>query len=667
MLSAVTLVTLTFRPLFSLLSRSAQALESEPAASQTPSLSSAQSESTLSSVPSEAPDTFSNLHSSLAPPNICQGLLGSPGSSTEDLSGSPPTMADHKKRALLPPSYPVNGAQSQGDPVREIQNPAYVEDDGSQQTKRTSVPLPVYESLFPKRHGVQGQIRWDNIVAEVNQKYRLSTPELMGPEMSVDGPEEPKPRPRSSTPQKNPATRKKEEIKPVSTKKVAAPLPPKSVSPVPRSFIDSSLKKSLSTSPRSLSRPNSASVPKSDSSTVGTLRDKDKKTPSRAASLSLASVNTTPEDQRKEQVGVNKEAPTAKPRQRLSGVEPTRQEESVGKTDGRPLSSLRVGSADKKDDFAQPDQIPRADLPKGLLGHLDPNKEVKVFGKVQTEQKSEQREPAADDPDAIFNQEGTTDSRSSSDSVKLSQNRKNEDDSKQLSPTFQRRNSQRGKRIFPATSRSENKTFMSEEDPVFKEAISSASAHQVSSTRDIADTSVTTQPQPAGRTEAGAFAGDDPTRAQHFYVSSSLAPPGPLPVVLEEPAPQTEKALLRAWVSPSEVQPVSTQSSNGSVLRRPHPVKPLSPADSQHAATSPAVKDIKVWDTTLGKTKGGGSGPYSQLTQEELISLVVKQQTDLSKKDGKIAELEEYIDNLLVRVIEEKPSILNSLNMAKLV
>lgn len=59
------------------------------------------------------------------------------------------------------------------------------------------------------------------------------------------------------------------------------------------------------------------------------------------------------------------------------------------------------------------------------------------------------------------------------------------------------------------------------------------------------------------------------------------------------------------------------------------------------------------------------SGPYTQLTQEELITLVVKQQTDLSRKDAKIVELEEYIDNLLVRVIEEKPAILQSLNAAK--
>lgn len=59
------------------------------------------------------------------------------------------------------------------------------------------------------------------------------------------------------------------------------------------------------------------------------------------------------------------------------------------------------------------------------------------------------------------------------------------------------------------------------------------------------------------------------------------------------------------------------------------------------------------------------SGPYTQLTQEELITLVVKQQTDLSRKDAKIVELEEYIDNLLVRVIEEKPSILHSLKSIK--
>lgn len=61
----------------------------------------------------------------------------------------------------------------------------------------------------------------------------------------------------------------------------------------------------------------------------------------------------------------------------------------------------------------------------------------------------------------------------------------------------------------------------------------------------------------------------------------------------------------------------------------------------------------------------GPKGPYSQLTQEELISLVLKQKKQLSERDKKISELEQYIDNLLVRVIEEQPSILMSMNSLK--
>lgn len=55
-------------------------------------------------------------------------------------------------------------------------------------------------------------------------------------------------------------------------------------------------------------------------------------------------------------------------------------------------------------------------------------------------------------------------------------------------------------------------------------------------------------------------------------------------------------------------------------------------------------------------------GPYSQLTQTELISLALRQQEQISQRDARIQELERYIDNLLVRVMEEKPSILMTLN-----
>ncbi|XP_061674515.1 rab11 family-interacting protein 1 isoform X2 [Syngnathoides biaculeatus] len=101
------------------------------------------------------------------------------------------------------------------------------------------------------------------------------------------------------------------------------------------------------------------------------------------------------------------------------------------------------------------------------------------------------------------------------------------------------------------------------------------------------------------------------------------------------------------------------------VKPRPHPVKPIHSIESQYHSGTSALKDVHVPNGTAGKVKVAGvadSGPFTQLTHEELITLVVRQQDDLSKKDCKISELEEYIDNLLVRVIEEKPAILQALN-----
>uniref|UniRef100_A0A3B4AKF4 FIP-RBD domain-containing protein n=1 Tax=Periophthalmus magnuspinnatus TaxID=409849 RepID=A0A3B4AKF4_9GOBI len=68
-----------------------------------------------------------------------------------------------------------------------------------------------------------------------------------------------------------------------------------------------------------------------------------------------------------------------------------------------------------------------------------------------------------------------------------------------------------------------------------------------------------------------------------------------------------------------------------------------------HVSKPSRDKDIKTVKDT---------GPYALLTQEELISLVHKQESQLLEKSKKISELEQYIDNLLVRVIEEAPNIL---------
>ncbi|XP_053166900.1 rab11 family-interacting protein 2 [Hemicordylus capensis] len=49
---------------------------------------------------------------------------------------------------------------------------------------------------------------------------------------------------------------------------------------------------------------------------------------------------------------------------------------------------------------------------------------------------------------------------------------------------------------------------------------------------------------------------------------------------------------------------------------------------------------------------------YRNLTYEEILQELMKHKEQLKKKDNHIRELEDYIDNLLVRVMEETPSIL---------
>ncbi|CAI5666814.1 unnamed protein product [Oreochromis niloticus] len=105
--------------------------------------------------------------------------------------------------------------------------------------------------------------------------------------------------------------------------------------------------------------------------------------------------------------------------------------------------------------------------------------------------------------------------------------------------------------------------------------------------------------------------------------------------------------------------------------RRLQPVRPLNPLEQQGASVVQGENENKSTGIPSGlqdKTTvddSGMKGPYSQLTRQELISLILKQENQLSERDDKISELEQYIDNLLVRVIEEKPSILMSLTAMK--
>ncbi|NXI70863.1 RFIP1 protein, partial [Anseranas semipalmata] len=125
-----------------------------------------------------------------------------------------------------------------------------------------------------------------------------------------------------------------------------------------------------------------------------------------------------------------------------------------------------------------------------------------------------------------------------------------------------------------------------------------------------------------------------------------------------------KKKLLQAWVSPSETYPNQSQQSGETMSpkHRLHPVKPMNAT-----ANKSQSKNLNVISTMNEKLlemnikKYDPSDPayaYAQLTHDELIQLVLKQKDTISKKDLQVRELEDYIDNLLVRVMEETPNIL---------
>ncbi|XP_068422455.1 rab11 family-interacting protein 1 isoform X2 [Clinocottus analis] len=681
--------------------RYTQSLESEPAECQTPSQlypSPATSESTLSSVPFDSPDTFSSLHSSLAPPHISQSPSGSPRGSREDLSTEffeSSLMAEKKRRALVPSLYTPHGSQTGGNtsPV-QITNPAYVDKDDPEPGRKMSLPLPDYDTLFPhKRHGVEGHTRWDHIIAEVNQKHRDFA------EVSVDGPEENEP--MFSLPQESPMKHYQThslQTKSMSSKKAAAPAPPKSVAPPdPRSVADSSQTQSQKTASQSLMRPNLPAISEPVNPRTESLSEFSRFNASRLSrpssgathaprSASQRDLETTPHDKREVQVPVNIEAPSAKPRHRASSREPVKNKDSAVdnymNSTIQTLPSSGMSSTVTRGRQAERDPFPITELlSKDPRAQLKPNQEVDSFssGSGKNEQKIEDRGMTPGDLDQIFNEEKQTDLFADfhgSNSNKHTEFLKNDEDSHQVSPVFQGGNSQRPKKSILSTAHLDNQTSRSQQEPIYNKETTITAADQVPSARSVRNWSVKPKPSDDVRTQNDFYGSEDQFGAEPF--SSTLTSLEPLKVVMEEVEPASPagglsggKASLQAWVSPADVQPVSAQNSNGGglalTLRRPHPVKPMS-SESQQPISTTAVKEIKGRKSTPGRVQVANSvesGPFTQLTQEELITLVVRQQADLSKKDTQIVELEEYIDNLLVRVIDEQPGILHSLHSGK--
>ncbi|NXT03246.1 RFIP1 protein, partial [Jacana jacana] len=125
-----------------------------------------------------------------------------------------------------------------------------------------------------------------------------------------------------------------------------------------------------------------------------------------------------------------------------------------------------------------------------------------------------------------------------------------------------------------------------------------------------------------------------------------------------------KKKLLQAWVSPSETFPNQTQQSGETVSpkHRLHPVKPMNTtANKAQSKNLDVISTMNEKLLEMNMKKYDPSEPayaYAQLTHDELIQLVLKQKDAITRKDLQVRELEDYIDNLLVRVMEETPNIL---------
>ncbi|XP_069341076.1 rab11 family-interacting protein 1 isoform X2 [Eulemur rufifrons] len=114
---------------------------------------------------------------------------------------------------------------------------------------------------------------------------------------------------------------------------------------------------------------------------------------------------------------------------------------------------------------------------------------------------------------------------------------------------------------------------------------------------------------------------------------------------------------------PKPPVPAARAPQTRAVKPRLHPVKPMNTTATKIANSSLGTATV-ISENMINEAmtkKYSPSDPafaYTQLTRDELIQLILKQKETISKKELQVRELEDYIDNLLVRVMEETPNIL---------
>ncbi|XP_064203547.1 rab11 family-interacting protein 1 isoform X1 [Anguilla rostrata] len=713
---------------------------------------------------SNAPDMFSNMHNSMAPPQVRRNSAELLSTSNENLAAASPST---KRRVLLPPNYqsPVSNANTPTPAQAETHNPlprqpkatprslstaASVKEEidgtgdpgrrSTQKNKGPTIPLPDYDALYPKRiHGIQGQMKWDHIVAEVTQRQRDYPPELIGKEVSVDEPSNQQdlpsstPRDRSALPGKTTGNLKQAEseegrfsaFKRMGSGNKHAFTPPKRTTAAPEKVKqDPSTRQVLPTvdKPNDLfaARVLGGTTPKVQNSSVPQAKPRlvardEKKVLNTSVNIDSGRDALPKESQwTPEKVGRNsisaggayenpdnqaKEVPSITPRQR-----PVNHKSGKVLQMGSTAAVLRSAHEDPSTDTAVQGDSGKMEK----LENSNVIRDRELFTSEQTqaavstvlESRNMPKQDLFEKPSELFPPVEKVDDNPFPSEVILAKDpwalpvqRFEGDDlftggpKREVKPDEAGMTTDDMEKLFGQKDERDPFSYFDPSDPVAKfpeqdKTKDNGAGKHTPGDQRASSSKKSRAPLPPAKPDntRGAVDPFSPSSTSSPRpITSSLVSPEPLKAVADVgPQPSGTsggKAPLRAWVSPSEAQAVAGQSRSGgmavgkggepaSTPRRPHPVKPMSSLENQAPASISFARDIKssvIRENVPEKMKVSSSvesGPYSQLTQDELISLVVKQQDELSKKNGKILELEDYIDNLLVHVIDEKPSIL---------
>lgn len=480
-----------------------------------------------------------------------------------------------KKRALLPPSYLQPQTQNGGNQmkVKEIDNPVYEEEETSQQRKKTTMPLPDYETLFPqKRFGVQGHTQWDHIIAEVNQKHVDTYPKFLGKEMNVDGPDDYDPT-ISSAQKTNPTLNyyqtKTQDTKVATSQTGVPPSPSKfAVSPHTQPISDPSQRQDqrFAQSPvgsRSSAVQNPAHTYASIRKGV-TVRSRDEAFKGSQSSQQTGQTSTSdaqPSDSQKNtQLTVRKDVPTAKPRQKSNANQLIQEQVSAGKPVASSLTSnTNTSGTDKNgqwtENFALFDPFPSADLlSKDPWTQMTNNEQDHFTGGGQKEQKFEDCGMTVEDLNDVFGQK--VDPFANFNGDHLNKNDENKKDS------FKKMQNQ----SIASSNQSNSKTLR------LTESSTHTRGDPIGSARNTRHEPPGQKPRSDERPPNAVSGREDPFGIEPVSVIPPRTISDSLQVVMEEPMEyQSEngsggKMPLRARVSPSDVQPVSAQNNIGGGL-----------------------------------------------------------------------------------------------------